>query len=139
MLEDNELSEDAINEFNRCFRRTEYDIIKYKKYGPANPYRVTDQNEEFISCDGSVDGCCYMMTCNCHEDKQWFIGKCELCKQIIYKKSDAMRFPLWNGGFIGCYCKEHFKRESEDKMRMLCDIIEMIANVWKIENEEDEF
>ncbi len=137
MIEDGELSEEAIVEFNRCFRRTEYDVLQYKKYGPSNPYRVTDENEQFIPCKESSDGCCYMMTCNCHEDKPWYKGKCEICDKRINKK-EAMRFPLWNGGFIGCYCKEHFKRESEDQMKMLCDIIEMISTVWKIED-DDEF
>lgn len=136
MFEDGELTEEAIQEFNRCFRKTEADISKYKKYGPSNPYRVKDQNEEFISCKGSFDGCCYMYTCNCHDETPWNTGRCAICNERV-KGNEIMRFPLWDGGFIGCYCKEHFKRESEGKMRMLCDIIEMLAEVWKVDEDKE--
>lgn len=137
MFEEGELTDEAISEFNRCFRRTDEDIAKYKKYGVSNPYRVKDETDEFIWCQNSNDGCCYMMTCNCKEEKPWFTGKCAICNVRINKKTEAMRFPLWNGGFTGCYCHDHFKRESDCEMKMLCDIIEMLSQVWKIEEDDE--
>lgn len=89
-------------------------------YGPANvivgfdciskPYTHPNEN-----------GPCRMLTCLCKEDEDdheddlseevlsypwslWFKGNCEICKRKIQKFRHAVRLPLPDGGFIGCFC-----------------------------------
>lgn len=128
--EDGDLYEQAILEYRRCFKK--YNINLYKKYGPSNPSRVGK------SCKNSIDGVCYMLTCNCLiKDDKIIKNKCDICENLLPTKKDCWRFPYWNGGFIGCYCKEHFKRESQGEMKMLCDIMELIRDKNPIIDDEE--
>lgn len=117
-----DIDEKSVYEFKRCHNK--YDIQNYKLYGPSNPHR------DGTKCNGSSDGICYMLTCDCHlnENEKILKQKCDKCEDELKTVKDCWRFPYWDGGFIGCYCKYHFKRESEEgsEMKLLCDIIELI-------------
>ena len=34
----------------------------------------------------------------------WYTGSCDACFKTIQRKRYAVRLPIWNGGWIGCYC-----------------------------------
>ena len=66
------------------------------------------------------DGPCRMLSClcrdldqECDEDLQpvhindpdvWFTGSCDSCRRRIINLSYALRFPVTNGGWVGCFC-----------------------------------
>lgn len=64
-------------------------------------------NRRDIKCC-SFDGNCRMFTCNCcdivDDGGDWFIGRCIKCLKIISEPYHALRMPLENGGWCGCYC-----------------------------------
>jgi hypothetical protein len=39
-----------------------------------------------------------------YEDLEWFRGKCQVCGLIISQKHYALRMPMKEGGWDGCYC-----------------------------------
>jgi len=66
------------------------------------------------------DGPCRMLTCLCRDLDQasdeelqsayvndpdaWFTGSCDSCRRRIINLSYALRFPVTNGGWVGCFC-----------------------------------
>jgi hypothetical protein len=63
----------------------------------------------------SYDGNCRMLTCECYsnanieDDEQnnlpsWFLGRCQKCMKSINKYHYAIRMPVENGGWQGCFC-----------------------------------
>jgi len=81
-------------------------------FGPMN--RIKDAN---CSSNPYIPGPCRMLECICYEGddlyeeaeidmkyKNWFIGKCQTCLRKIRDISHAIRFPLEEGGWSGCYC-----------------------------------
>lgn len=146
---------DEIPVFKRCFFNSEEMIKNYKAFGPANP-QVNEgvDDEHFRFCPFSDDGICYMLTCNCVNDdpdvpnKNWYTGKCMFidddgkhCPVVFDSKIEAWRTPLDNGGFNGCFCRNHFRRNiprPEDKehfslFHTLCDIMIMIRERYPIQ------
>lgn len=51
-------------------------------------------------------GPCRMLQCDCREDEgeTWFSGMCMVCGIKIRNKSYAVRYPLEQGGWFGCFC-----------------------------------
>lgn len=98
------LKENILNE-NEKFPLERY-------YGPSN--EIFDQD----CC--SMKGPCRMFYCNCrsemdYEDtsylddkvnnqQAWFTGVCEECGIGIEKFKYAVRFPVKDGGWLGCFC-----------------------------------
>jgi len=82
-------------------------------FGPLN--RIMDR--DCIS-NPHVIGPCRMLECICREfndvsyndDKiegtyaSWFTGRCEVCARSIRDLSHAVRLPVEEGGWSGCYC-----------------------------------
>ena len=68
----------------------------------------------------SKNGPCRMLTCLCRDLDQgldeelgqvyitnpdaWFTGECDACRRRIINISYALRFPVTNGGWVGCFC-----------------------------------
>lgn len=146
-----EITEEDILVWKRCFKNKPESIAKYKLLGPSNPFINNDIYSNF--CNSSTDRICYMMTCQCFEYEDgistgdWFKGQCIECDQEILRRKDAWRMPKSNGGFIGCYCRSHFRNpiikneDGEDLNREynnLCDIMEIIKDIYMIDEEEKE-
>lgn len=147
--------EEEIPVFIRCVRRDEESIQNYRIYGPANPLTNEERDDEdFDVCPYSHDGICYMLTCDCRKNEEdttkgdWYTGKCEYvdtdghkCRTVFDSKIDVWRTPLVNGGFNGCFCKNHFRRcvpRPEDKEEYsphhtLCDIMVMVRERYPIQ------
>ena len=87
-------------------------------FGPLN--RFSD-NRDCVS--GIVKGGCRMLTCRCRdfdvdgfdfEDNEpfgWFEGACDGCEKKIEDPSHCLRFPIYGGGWVGCYCSIECIRE----------------------------
>ena len=75
--------------------------IQNRLWGPMNS--IPDTN--CYSNKNSI-GPCRMLQCECREEETdtWFKGVCDVCDVKIRNLSYAIRFPLLNGGWIGCYC-----------------------------------
>ena len=114
MEEEPEFSELEIQEFIRCVNKDILYKKNYNIYGPANPMKKNQcDDEDLYICRFTPTGICHMMTCKCLEengdyikDNDWFTGFCCLCDKKIVKRKDAWRIPHKNGGFIGCYCSD---------------------------------
>ena len=87
----------------------------FQEYGPVNtiytlqPYHIDNDNP----C--TKHGGCRMLLCNEFEQSDhdimdddfqidWFRGKCDKCQKPIGRPHYAIREPLLQGGFMGCYC-----------------------------------
>jgi hypothetical protein len=82
----------------------EHEEIISRIWGPKNKIKELD-------CIGKEGKDCRMFYCLCRETDEydieatdWFTGKCLQCFSIISNISFAVRLPLENGGFKGCYC-----------------------------------
>lgn len=139
MEEELNILDEEIEVFIRCYNQSEDSIRKYHIYGPANPI-VNDcrDDSEYEFCPYSEDGVCYMLTCRCKELDQgvekktdYYVGYCLECKVELLTKADVWRTPVVGGGFIGCYCREHFRlnvkrpedSDEYDAHSSLCDIM----------------
>ena len=81
------------------------------------------------------DGC-RMLTCICvaeeadEEDAEllqmsWFTSKCEKCNILIEHFSQALRLPLNNGGWVGCFCSENCAVEiANDEIKNVQGMVE---------------
>ena len=81
-------------------------------WGPVNAMLDRD-------CSGN-DGPCRMLACVCRDldqacdeqltpdvpldSEQWFTGRCDECQRSLLDISYAIRFPVTNGGWVGCFC-----------------------------------
>jgi hypothetical protein len=90
-------SEDSLN-----------DIIKsiYSSYtnldGPLSLDRIYGPlNKGCYEC--GIDGC-RMLSCSCHDEEDWFSSVCDGCFKKIRDVSHCLRYPVKDGGWIGCFC-----------------------------------
>lgn len=94
---------------------------------PYNPDRLFGPVNGRRSCEGSIaPGGCRMLTCNCREEGEWFTGKCDYCKSDIRDISHALRLPLVEGSWVGCYCSmDCIVKDNiiDSKTRFLMDIL----------------
>lgn len=84
-----------------------------REFGILNKRKSVDPSDfdpDHLCCKY---GGCRMLICNdCHryvEDEfdapdEWFTGRCDYCKREISHEHWAIREPLINGGWLGCYC-----------------------------------
>ena len=76
------------------------DIRKMNRvWGPINAIHGKDC---FYNPDNL--GPCRMFVCCCREEDDWFEGNCDTCQLRIKNESHAIRFPLKQGGWSGCFC-----------------------------------
>lgn len=82
-------------------------------FGPVN----RNMEKDCIS-NPYGDGPCRMLECVCREldnlseeeeiiegrYNRWFTGRCEVCLRSIRDLSHAVRMPVEDGGWLGCYC-----------------------------------
>jgi hypothetical protein len=87
------------------------DMRKNRVWGPLN------------AGDGACSngGLCRMLYCNCYRDTEedvpddaWFDGKCEWCKVRLEDFSHAVRIPMEDGGWYGCFCSFKCASKHED-------------------------
>ena len=73
------------------------------------------------NCKNSIDNRCRMRTCICNEEgDEWYGETCDNCDEYI-DKSDALRIPLLEGGWFGCFCsisciREIYKDVDDDQV-----------------------
>lgn len=104
------------------------DLEKFRQWGPANPFvapkgalmkqscrmltciRFVDEGEEveFLPHDPFED----------YRPLDWFKGNCDVCKKRIKWYHHAVRMPIEDGGWYGCYCSwkcvlEHLPSEGK--------------------------
>lgn len=91
-------------------------------FGPLN--RMIDR--DCIS-NPYINGPCRMLECICcefdnvtNEEEEieavysnWFTGRCKTCMRSIRDSSHAVRLPLEEGGWVGCYCSIDCIREDD--------------------------
>ena len=89
----------------------------FREYGPVN----TVYRHEYLENTHECAMGCRMFTCNEFEDNDtdifdenyyqvdWFKKRCDNCKKIIPFRHYALREPLIQGGWRGCYCFDCFK------------------------------
>ena len=99
------------------------DSALFREYGPVNTiYSVTSEPREPEDVCGKHGGC-RMLLCtefeildgfgaqaDCmsieeHQNtKDWYRGKCDVCNSKIHARHCAVRLPLKQGGWQGCFC-----------------------------------
>lgn len=156
-MEDDEpfIHPDEIPVYMRCFINKKEFIENYKLFGPSNPI-VNEgiDDDECRACEYSHDGICYMLTCNCRPDdpdvpnKDWYNGRCNYtdkdgykCRVVFNDKTEAWRTPIEEGGFNGCFCVDHYRREiprPSDRndfslFHTLCDIMFFVRDRYPIQ------
>src|SRR5439155_7296 len=73
-------------------------IDKDRIFGPRNAILNSE-------CILGIKGGCRMLSCTCkEEDDIWFTNSCDCCFKKIRNISHCIRFPLEDGGWLGCYC-----------------------------------
>jgi len=91
-------------------KQIEIDIQRNRVWGPPNAIKE-------VNCPtgGGAMGPCRMLSCNCRNDDEeeesdlddstaWFTKSCDNCLIHIPNLCYAIRFPVTDGGWIGCYC-----------------------------------
>jgi hypothetical protein len=96
----------------------------FREYGPVNNIYKHDYLDKDHEC--KKWGGCRMFLCNEFElngddimaeepeHVDWFTGECSECKIIIPFRHYAVRKPLINGGWQGCYCNECLTKVVKD-------------------------
>lgn len=77
-------------------------------FGPSNSFKKRN-----CVSDPEKEGPCRMLECRCikkdvyeteDDGVDWFTGRCEQCLYKIRDRSHAIRMPLVDGGWDGCFC-----------------------------------
>ena len=88
------------------------DIDIFRRYGPVNTaYKRCEWDHSVCSKYGG----CRMLLCNEYANNDddfeiedhvsdWWTGRCDYCGCVIQKKQYALRMPVLEGGWQGCYC-----------------------------------
>lgn len=103
--------EHAIGDVDNNLKHSITDDDVFRAYGPINSLpRSIDEDENICS----IYGGCRMLLCNEYEHSDlmmddeipfdWFKRKCDECNRKIKKRHYALRIPLVDGGWEGCYC-----------------------------------
>ena len=93
-------------------------------FGPRN----ANINQE---CLTGIKGGCRMLSCGCVEEN-WFDEACDNCFKKIIDPSYAIRYPLEEGGWVGCYCGivcmvKKLPREADKNTEQRLDL--MVENI----------
>lgn len=86
------------------------DETVYRNFGPANGFLPGKNDGSLCSKLGS----CRMLCCNHYDESEeendegekedWFTENCDFCSLVIRDKRYAVRIPMLEGGWSGCYC-----------------------------------
>jgi hypothetical protein len=122
----------------------------HEQFPPERYYGVANEIFEQDCC--GIKGPCRMFYCVCRQDSEyddtsytneitpqaWFVGSCEECGIGIEKFRYALRFPVKDGGWIGCFCgfecmkKSNIRpmdREAEIRIKEIKEFIQKIKVV----------
>jgi hypothetical protein len=122
----------------------------HEQFPPERYYGVANEIFEQDCC--GIKGPCRMFYCVCRQDseyddtsytneitpQEWFVGSCEECGIGIEKFRYALRFPVKDGGWIGCFCgfecmkKSNIRpmdREAEIRIKEIKEFIQKIKVV----------
>lgn len=121
------------------------DLIKI--LGPINTQVTTDLTSDHMC---TIYGGCRMLLCqeyeeqvindeevddfdanynkNSYEKSEWFHHQCDWCINKVQFKHYAVRKPLYNGGWIGCYCSWQCVKDSMSET----DVVELdLVNIFE--------
>jgi hypothetical protein len=137
----------------RVFLQTSTDSESYEtQVNIGNPDRVwgpENRIEDKDCCSGpDGEGPCRMLQCEClecdddednmydpSEGLTWFKGECDYCEKKILDLSHALRFPVNEGGWKGCYCS--FECLEDDSILEISDKKKhILMNLMKIKIEK---
>jgi hypothetical protein len=117
-------------------RKLKKEFLAERYFGPINAIK------DDICCSTPKNKQCSMFYCMCRELSEeegfdlireelisiansWFKGQCDFCEKKIQKMRYAVRYPMENGGFIGCYCSfnciygsKHYPIYDNDDLRI---------------------
>ena len=129
----------AIYRYNMNFNTDMFRI-----FGPANTQldEVKELDENHIC---SIYGGHRIYECRCFEimyinDEEvdveneladWFTGRCDRCFDPIKYKHYAVREPLYNGGWLGCYCSFKCLREAVPPDNIVDDLVNIFEEQIK--------
>lgn len=123
----------------------------FHRYGPVNTREIDDYDD--IDYDNDVClkfGGCRMFTCcefesnkfkNEYDDNydddndyfiDWYTEECEVCEKKIIKRHYALRLPLEDGGWKGCYCSFECLRlniQNKDTLNRIKTLEDQINNI----------
>lgn len=95
-----------------AFFEVENDNARNRIWGPLNAGDGICSNSE---------GPCRMLYCNCYRDTEeevpdtdWFTGRCDYCQVRLLDPSHAVRAPMEDGGWRGCFCDFNCIRKSDE-------------------------
>jgi hypothetical protein len=104
------------------------DVERFRQWGPSNPFvapkgALIPQSSRMLTCIRFVDegeDVDYLPH-DAFEDYRpldWFKGNCDTCKKKIKWYHHAVRMPIEDGGWYGCYCSwkcvlEHLPSEGK--------------------------
>lgn len=108
------------------------DEKKDRVFGMVNP-------SEEKCC--SFNGNCRMLECNCYPgndenyERSWFTEYCGQCGKSISEFFHAVRIPLENGGWYGCFCSMTCLRKKENDVRI--DTLDVFLSTVGIADRND--
>jgi hypothetical protein len=145
------LSEEQLKEMERMTSLSvslkENLLNEHEQFPPERYYGPSNEIFEQECC--GLKGPCRMFYCVCRNEsdyddtsytneispQNWFIGSCEECGIGIEKYRYAVRFPVKNGGWIGCFCGFECMKKSNirpiDREAEIC-IKEIKESIQKI-------
>lgn len=122
----------------------------FRRFGPVNSiYSLTEDYDFNHQCNRY--GGCRMFLCTEFEDKNeegfeldvmsayptlaadWYSGKCDNCTFNIVDRKSAVRQPLLNGGWKGCFCSVKCIRECSKNDDFLSNNINYSLMIDRIE------
>ena len=139
---DGELKEEQVSEeFNQALQSFLASLSYQEFEGKYNPNRIFGPANTFLdrNCVSNVNqlGPCRMLHCLCREynydedndilEMDWFHKRCNFCLRAIRDRSHAIRFPVEDGGWKGCYCSLECMKEDtsyiDDKTNYRIDLM----------------
>jgi hypothetical protein len=124
------------------------DPFIFRVLGPAHPMYGTNDLDTDSPAPCAKWGGCRMLTCTeyanvtadgeiaypevninlNYDDIEWFTGNCDICNNRIRSKEEAVRMPMEEGGWDGCYCSWDHARSDvvkpNETIMQLIDIFE---------------
>lgn len=141
-----------LNELGKLNMMQEYGYIKqmetlqddeelFRLLGPVCPITGADLEDmkyggermfisnKFVYDDGTEDTDIYITT-------SWFLGYCEYCNLRLRRKYHAVRQPLIDGGWIGCFCSWQCVKDKASKVDFTDEITPNLCDEFEEELKE---
>lgn len=121
-IEPGEIASATVDEVIDMYLSTKSNNRKFKnEFLPERYFGPINAIKDSICSSTPKNRKCSMYYCMCRElseeeafdltreelidlSTSWFKGYCDYCEKKIEKMRYAVRYPMENGGFIGCYC-----------------------------------